>query len=112
MTKTKLTWNPFLNSKNYLYAYEDVGGKRVAYYVHTLSDTHPIEEYRNRWTADVSGVTLYEYRPAKTPIFFDSLEDAQAACERDLSTLRERWQAMLEESQNNPQLHQTFASIL
>lgn len=111
MNKTKLDWKPFPDSKNYFYAYEDVDGNRVAYYVHTYPDNHPIEEYRSRWTADVCAKTLCEYRPAKTPIFFDSLKDAQAACQRDLSALRKRWQSMLELAQNNPEHFISFANL-
>ncbi|BBA65603.1 predicted ORF [Xanthomonas phage XacN1] len=109
---TELVWKPlYPNSGTYLYAYADVMGNKVAYYVHTLSDTHPIEEYRHRWTADVNGCTLFEYRPALTPIFHDSLEDAKAACERDLVRLRERWQAMLERAKEDPNQFISFANL-
>lgn len=88
----QLKWKPFPDAKDYYYAYAEIDSywNTVSYYVHKLPDTHPVEEYRNQWTADVGGCTLFEYRPSKIPIFFDSIEDAQIACQRDFSALRKR----------------------
>lgn len=110
---TELTWIQFQPDteidENFKYADADVCGHSVRYYVHIYPDNHPIKSYRSKWTADIDGMTLFEYRPASTPIFHESMERAKEACERDLQQLRERWLLTLEISKNT-QVHISFAN--
>jgi hypothetical protein len=106
-----LQWKQFLTCLNNVYADAVVDGNSLTYYVSESSNQHPIPEYRNKWTADINGCTLYEYRPAKTPIFFPSKEEAHQACERDLIALHERWNAMCERANKNPKEYVSFANL-
>lgn len=107
-TIPELEWKPFPGMDNYFYAEGDVDGHLATYYVKPFSKEHPIREYRGRISADINGCSLYVYRPAKTPTFFNSISEAKAACQYDYINLRMIWWVNVNGHPNN---YRTFASI-
>lgn len=100
-----LDWKPFPYCKHNIYADGDsfVDHNRIRYYVSKTND--------NRWTPDINGCTLFEYRPSKAPIFFDTKEEAIAACERDLIALQIRWNHMLDQANTDPKFYRRFSQL-